>query len=480
MNLFAKKPITISVVNNEMLHFIEPDPENRYRILASIPVFQFIEDESDLTEITTALKNRENKLLIVPDFWLSNTKYPFQSNKESLIESFIERKLQTEYAEQSELKDFFEYNAYDSQEDGKMLHILFYQDPVFFQLYNKLSSLGLMPQRVTASVFLCEHEVNKNEPDLHKGGKGIIHLGEFGCFLYFFAQGNFLFERTIMLPDTEPGTSESGTSERLNLLSYEITQSLHLFSQKSKAQLSQFYLLSSSQEDMSDISESLGSGVEVKDLSQLLIPSDQSDNNLSKEIGPFASFNATDIFSSNKLKDIPQRQQKRELEWKPVQLAGIAIGMFLLLIIGLESGYIWHRLSTVKQQIRSNRSMTDFEVTEKIQQYNESLDLLLEETTPHTPSRIITNMIAALPDNYQPTEIEIEAEQNPSLKFSGSAEVKDVDSFKKSLSVLVSNINKQIPVQQEMGLQDVKFKTGKNRFDTTKTNYLIDVNVGLN
>ena len=250
MNLFRQQPTFISVLNKDMLYFLELNPDKQYTILESISLGQFLgdtismKDSKDAAQISGNLRDKENKLLIVPSYWISSTSYKFQSNKKSLVKAFIERKLYTEHKNLPDLSKFFKYNAYQTEEEGKMLHVNYYQDPSFFKLYNKLSELGLTPNRITSGPFLCEHEIKKKISDFQQGGKGIIHFSDQSCYLYFFSQGNFLFERDILLP-----ALESAPEERTRTLTYEINQSLYLFSQKTKSQLNEFYFLSSSKEN---------------------------------------------------------------------------------------------------------------------------------------------------------------------------------------------------------------------------------------
>ena len=44
MNLFKKQPTFITVLNNDVLFFVELNPEKQYKILESIPLNLFLGD----------------------------------------------------------------------------------------------------------------------------------------------------------------------------------------------------------------------------------------------------------------------------------------------------------------------------------------------------------------------------------------------------------------------------------------------------
>ena len=99
-------------------------------------------------------------------------------------------------------------------------------------------------------------------PDFHEGGKGLIHPISSECFLYFFSQGHYLFSRNIAIPDPQHGQSDI-----FSILTYEINQSIYLFSQKAKAEIDQLYLVSSTKGDVLELSTILGR--DVKELNPL-------------------------------------------------------------------------------------------------------------------------------------------------------------------------------------------------------------------
>jgi len=475
MNLFRQKTSYITILNKNMLYFIELNPDKQYKILENISLDLFLgntvsmKNAKDANQISAKLRDKENKLLIIPSYWISNTSYQFQSSKASLIETFIERKLHSEHPDPPDLPKFFKYNAFQTDEEGKMLHVSYYQDPSFFKLYNKLSELGLSPNKITSGPFLCEHEIKKKTSDFQQGGKGIIHFSLKSCHLYFFSQGNFLFERDIILPDLE-----SASEERARTLTYEINQSLYLFSQKTKSDLSEFYFMSVCKEDMSGITESIG--VDVNNMSEFLLEEEHIDSDLAQTLGSFSFFKFKGFHTSAQLSHIPHRKKIKEMMWKPVQRAGIAIGAILLLLLCIESGYIWNQTNQLKNRLENSRAMTS---NEMVDQYNEALDLLLKDSNRKSPVHILSGIINSLPKQYQPKEIYLDLEQNPYFTFSSTVLINDIDIFRSSLSDFVTNSNKQLPLKQKLKIQDIEFNKDTVS-GSTNNNFYIQVKAELN
>jgi hypothetical protein len=103
MRLFKKRNCLITIVNNETLSFVDPDTPGKGRVFDSLPLAQFLTDDTGIHIIPEEMKHRVNSLLIVPDYWFGNIIFKFQSRKKSILEAFIKRKLRAEYPSTSSL-----------------------------------------------------------------------------------------------------------------------------------------------------------------------------------------------------------------------------------------------------------------------------------------------------------------------------------------------------------------------------------------
>ena len=453
MRLFKKRNCLITIVNNETLSFVDPDTPGEGRVFDSIPLAQFLTDDAGIHIIPEEMKHRVNSLLIVPDYWFGNIIFKFQSRKKSIIEAFIERKLRAEYPDLPDIRYFFGYVPYHTEQREKELYVFFLQEPTSFQLYDQLVKLSLSPCRITTPAFVWEQKLKEISPDFHNGGKCLIHLTTEDGLLYFFFRGFFLFSRSITFPNPQ-----IESSEKLNTLTYEINQSLYLFSQKAKADIDRVYIASSREDDAPELSDMLGR--EVKPLGGL-------DENrpkepvIAKDIGSVSHFKERDLSPSSKFLSILHQLQRKELEWRPVQHTGIAVGFILLLLFGVESLFLWQWSKPNLVPMAKAGMMAGADPKHTLQQYNEALDSLIRESERPSPKGTIMKVIGSLPDHFLIKEMTIDVEGKPAVHIKGVVKVAGPDKLRDSLSYLLVKVKKYFQGARSIGIQDIDVEIDK-------------------
>ncbi len=463
--MLKKASTIITVVNNEEIYFIVFDQNSKWKILHSLSLDQFLNGDTDSGLIPEDIKNKDHALMVVSDYWLGNASHIFQAKKRALADAFVERKLQAEHSDLSDIIYFFDY-VYDKSAEGEQaLYTYFLEEPRSFQLYNRLAESNLAPQKITTPAFLWEQKLKKIAPGFHEQGKSLIHLLPSECFLYFFSRGRYLFSRSITVPDYQDSTSEI-----FSLLTYEINQSIYLFSQKARSEIDQFYLVSSNKENARELSEILGK--EVKELSAQ-DKGPQTSPEIAQAIGPAMYFNAGDLSSSREFLSISHRQLKMELEWKPVQIMGIAVGLLLILLLGAESVFLWKWSQPGPAAMTQAETIAEAEPRQIIQQYNEALDLLLADTAHPSPKEVITKIAKSLPHNVHIKEMFIDVESNPGVDLHGVIKASGPNQFSDSLSIFIDRLNKLIQGPRPVNIQDIDFKLDERKLEQEYQDYVI-------
>jgi len=469
--MFKKSHTQITVINNDEIHFVVFE-NNEWKVLYSISLDQFLTGNGDSELIPGALiRDKENSLLVVSDYWFGNVPYDFQSKKRALANAFVERRIQADNPDLPDVKYFFDYISVKTEENKQQLYTYFLQEPKFFQLYNQLAKSNFAPRQITSPAFLWEQKLKRDVSDFQKGGKGLVHLFQSKSILYFFSQGRHLFSRDITLPD-----HQGEFSEIFDVLTYEINQSIYLFSQKAKAEIDTFYLVSPNKEDARGLSNILGK--EVKSLGtqdQRLQPSSK----ISQALGPVGGFNADDLAPSRGFLSISHKQLKAELEWKPIQTMGIAIGLVLLLLFGVEAFYLVQWYTPAHSNLRETGSIAEIQPKQIIQQYNAALDLLLADARHASPREIITNIAKSLPNNILINQIAIDIENPPGVNLKGVVTAAGADQFKRALSFLIANLNKHNKGPRPVLMRDIDFRLDENKVGQEKQDYLISFRFDL-
>ncbi|MCG2755682.1 MAG: hypothetical protein L6247_09005 [Desulfobacteraceae bacterium] len=448
--MFKKKDKQITIFNNGKIFFVTYDKNKNFSVIDSHSIDNFLSDSFKIEDINEDARYKINSLLIVPDYWFGNNTYVFQSKKKSLVEEFIKRKLTSEHSDLPYIKYFFDYISYETEQKEREIYVYFLQEPDSFSLHKKLVEFDINPRRITTPALLWEQKLKKNIPDFHEGGKAFAHLLSSECFLCFFLHGRFLFSRSINLP-----ASRDNLSEKLTTLTYEINQSIYLFSQKAKADIDQFFLLSSGEKDSQELSKLLGR--DIKELSSLdadlkAVPK------LPESLDFISPFSVADIGPLSKYPYLSHRSLKQELDWKPVQVVGMVIGIILILLLSVESFILWKWHKSANPWIPESSMIADIDLQQIIQEYNDALDMFLKETERISIRENLVKIAKSLPDNVLIEEIAIDVDTNPSVNLKGVIRATEPDSFKYYLSLLLNRLHEHIQGSRSVRMQDVDFK----------------------
>ena len=468
---FKHQNYLISIVDDETLYFVEISSRGESNAVDSIALEALFINDPPADIIPASIRDRKNTLLVVPDYWLGNSSYKFQSRTKSLADAFIARKLHEQFPDQPEIKYFFDGTFYQKEQADKWVYAYFLQDPQFFKLYPQLVQFNLQPHRITCPALIWQQKIRQEIPDFDNGGKGFVQLLPKIGFLYFFFEGNFLFSRSIPLIG-----EQSQSSDNYNAIAYELNQSLYLFSQKAKTEIDKLFLVSHEKESGHALSEVLGR--EIHDLNYLINGSNalQSSATATEAIG-FLS--PSDILPGKNFLSLCHRVLKKELEWKPVQFAGIAVGLILFFLLGLET-IVLHKWSYQIQLPRTigGNSFTA-EESHKIQQYNEALDAILNELERRSPQEVLRKIAQSLPPNVRIQEMVLETEDNPGIDLKGVIRADDPEQFKACLSTLISNINENFQGRRMMTVSDIDFEVNQNQPGQGGQDYLINFRLDL-
>jgi hypothetical protein len=461
----------ISMVDDESLFFVAINSRGETKAVESIALKALLIDEPAADIIPESIRDRKNTLLIIPDYWLGNSSYKFQSRKKSLADAFIARKLHEQFPDQPEIKYFFDGTFYQREQAEKWVYAYFLQNSQFFQLYPQLAQFNLQPHRITCPALIWQQKIRQEIPDFDKGGKGFVQLLPKIGLLYFFFEGNFLFSRSIPLVD-----AQSQPADTYDAIAYELNQSLYLFSQKAKTEIDKLYLVSYEKESGQALSQVLGR--EIHDLNYMINDS-KTLQNLTAAAGAIGFLSPSDMLPNKNFLSLCHRVLKKELEWKPVQFAGVAVGIILFFLLGLETTFLYKWSHQIQLPGSNGENSFTAEESRKIQQYNEALDVLLNELERHSPQKVLRKIAKSLPSNVLIQEIVLETEDNPGVDLKGLIRADDPEHFKACLSTLIANFNQNIQGRRAMTVSDVDFVVNQNPSGQGVQDYFIKFRLDL-
>ena len=428
--MFKRKNSGMTVVHGDKLFFIS-FLGDALHVDHSVMLDVFLEDDFALSSVPPAIQARKNRLLVVPDYWIGQTKLILPSRKRSVVEPFVERKIASEHPDLPEIGLFFDYTFAREPLENANIYAYFLQEPLSYQLYQRLALFGIAPLDITIPAYVWGKKLENIHPELANAGGGLIQKLSSASYLYFYHKGIFLFSRNIQFSDS-PG----GGTEVLDALTYEINQSFYLFSQKEKAELEHIFIHSSRKEDAPELSESLGREVHPLDTGD----GDDVPMHVSTEIlGPCGVFSPRDLAPESGFMTIAQKDHARERAWLPVQMAGVIVGILLFLLLGGEHVYLlqWSKRVPATE---NEGVMTGQSSREIIQQYNETLDLILQETRRPSSWKTMLALAGCLPENVRIKGMNLLVAEPPSLALTCVVRAKDMAEFRSSLSMLLEKL----------------------------------------
>ncbi|MFZ0131446.1 MAG: hypothetical protein WAK95_02810 [Desulfobacterales bacterium] len=461
----------IGIVDDETLYLVEITSRGDSRAVGNTPLQSMVGENPQAEKISAAIKGRRIALLIVPDYWFGNATYKFQSRKKSLAEAYVTRKLQEQFPEQPEVGDFFELTFYLREKNEKWVYAFFLQDPHFFQLYQKLSRLNLQPHQITCPALIWQEKIRQSIPDFDKGGKGFVQLLTDIGLLYFYSEGRFLFSRSIPLPE-----GPSAVDEKYASIVHEVNQSLYLFSQKTKSEIDQLYLVAGESDSRSALSSAFDR--DIQDLNPILADAGAPAAAGAAQ-GAIGFLGPKDIVSAGDFASICHRALKKELEWKPVQTAATALGVILLVLLGLEATVLYRWSNQMRLTGSHGRQGVTIEESQNIQQYNQALEVLLGEAKRSSPQEVLHKLARSLPPNVRIQEVVLEVEETPGVTLKAFVRSIDQEQFKACLSALTAGLNANFKDNRPMTVADIDFEVKQNQPLEALHDYIIKFRLDL-
>ncbi len=436
----------MTVVHGDTLFFVSYAGE-AIQVDHTVPLDLFLEDDYAASSIPAVVRSRKNRLLVVPDYWIGQTNLTLQSQKQSIVAPFVERKLVSEHPELPDIGLFFDYAFSKKPSERGDIYAFFLQDPLSYQLYQRLATFDMAPMDITIPAYVWGKKLEKLHPELVDSGSGLIQKLSSACYLYFYHKGQFLFSRSIQFSD-----SAGGDTDALAALTYEINQSFYLFSQKEKAELEHIFIHSFRREDAADLAESLGREVHTIALGA---GGDASVQAMTETLGPCGVFTPSDLLPAGNYMTVAQRDHARGREWHPVQMAGVIVGILLLLLLGGEHFFLfkWSKQTPGPEISGILASQSSRGV---IQQYNEALDLILQETQRPSSWKTMMDLAVCFPINVRIKEMTLLVTENPNLDLTCVVRAENMAEFRSTLSMLLENMGKTFTTSPRLEKRDIE------------------------
>jgi hypothetical protein len=444
--MFRKKNNIIIVIQNHEVCWLSGDHSNGGGHDFRLPLDQVLDAENTPVQLPEWLKSKHSPLCIIPDHWFGSQSYPFRSKKASLIEPFLERKLIAAHPGHDDIRHFFNYRHIG---DGKNqeLSALFFQEDKSYQLYSALRHLNHVPRQITAPAFLWEEYLGHYDDDFNRQGTLLVHHVEQEGHLYFYYNGIYQFSRIVGLPDS---------NEAVEALGFEINQSLYMFSQKAKSDLDRIYMLCDAPQCREKLGDTVGREmIDLKSLTQ-----GGADAAIIPEIGTLDGLLQSLPTSGHaSFFGVMHRKVQQAMKWKPVQWAGICIGLLLLIGISCEQFLLGQMLKEARSNYQGLRQqMLDSGSTLGLSEYSSTLEQVLSMAKQSNQAYIAHGLPAAFPAGTELRELEYRFDYPPTVKVTAMVLSRDADELQVKLSRLIVQIKEKLITARDITLKDIDIR----------------------
>lgn len=456
--LFNKK-IDVIAATDKKLYFLAGGRPIRNPKMFELSLTQFISHEVDESVFSNVRENRSKILLIVPDHWFKHEFFPFKSQKASLIQPFLERKLKATYPNLPFVHAFFRYSCRQKSVDGPALRIFHLDEPNSFSLYEALCKKKLTPRWITTPALLWEERFKLGFPEFSSQAALFIHIHPKGVFLYFYFQGDFLFSREVALPHN---------TDRWDALFFEVNQSIYLFSQKAKSDLSQIYLSASEASFQERLSDFLGRPVQMIALSDATgaLPEDL--------VCLEGLWSQEGVSAPGDAHSITHHKIEKDLKWRPVQWAGMLMATALLLIFAGEHQWLEERLAdeiAARSRMRQQQPVA-------LADYDAALVELTEDAKRPSAAHTLLNIVSSLPEDVLINEVKMESDELR-LYLAATVYADTIEHFRQLLKNLIGNLNRHLQLSPPITIEDMTFNMEEIKNQAARADYKVACKINL-
>lgn len=430
MGLFGKNRTLYTLVSNARVVFAEPSPGDGLKFLDSYDLEEFLRGDLP-AHLRNQYRHYHNHLLVVPDFWVGVRPFLIASGKRAFVDQFVARKLRDENPELADVGHFFDYTRFKDEQGREGVQVYYLIDPLSPALYRILATSGLRPARVTSPGLIWQQKMAGGVAELPVGGTFLIDPAGAECFFYLFYRGQYLFSRDISFSELLP------VDEWLDALAFEIDQSCFLFTQKTKAYIDRFLLVSSGRAgvDAAALEKRIGKAVADFDVVPWGVPSESAE-----ELNVLRHFSFHELSGAGRKINLAHRQDREELEWRLVQNVALASGICLLLLLAAQALFLqfW---TPVEWRMAEGKPQA--EQRQLLRKYNNDIDLLLQEAKRPRVTESLAGLSRAMPDNVRLESFSLAFEPVPQVTLSGQVNAADAGQLRATLVTLVSNLKAQ-------------------------------------
>ena len=432
-------------IHNDALLWLSTDAADLGRCLFTLPLEKVLAQGRAHLPVPETLKGNNTFLCLVPDHWFGVESYPFKSPKSSLIEPFLQRKLSSSHPGRKAIGHFFNYKSNPSDDGSDNLYAYFLQEDIAYQVNRALQKENLAPLGFTTPAFIWEEKLKAVSPLFDRQGALLVHMGPAECQLCFYFNGHYLFSRNVVLSDDH--------TDRVGAVTYEINQSLYLFSQKTKSELRQIYLFAAGQSFKEALGEALGR--ELIDYGDL-IPAKGRECTTIPEI-PFLGglLTGDHRFWRRPFFSVIHRRVKRKREWKPVQLAGIAVGLLMALLLIGEAFWLAGMQRKADNEHRRLRDRIQASAGTMLSDYEEAFAQVMQRIDRPSCADTVLLAMASLPPNIWLKKLDIALATRPVMKVTASVEARNTEHLRASLTQLVARMKTSFKSAQAFSINDI-------------------------
>jgi len=204
------------------------------------------------------------------------------------------------------------------------------------------------------------------------------------------------------------------------------------------------------------------------------IAAQTQDTAISPELPMLDGLHRSQINSAPGFFSIVHRQVKQAMAWKPVQWAGICIG--LIVLVGLSGEHFLLRRTlvdagsdyrTVQQQII--RDAPEMALSE----YSSTLEQMLDMAEQSVLVDTVHQLPAGFPAHVQLKELDLDLESTPRMKISARVHAHDAVELQTVLIRLIDQLKVKLKSAQAMTLNDIDIRLEQPATGITPNRYQI-------
>jgi len=466
--VFSKHTLTIWIYSDVVKLVLYKNSEDRKLVYSG--TLEDLIGGSILEQYRNAV---DNACVVVPDEWVGNTFFPFQSSKKKYVKPFVLRQLRKLTGDDENLPHYNYYFFSARSDEKKGIYVYYLTRQEALQVVRKLELLKFNVSMVTTPGLLWGEKLKVLFKKKKVENVALLLHGEEKSHLLMYYKKCFAFSRGFDFNEY------SRQEEAFDSLVFEINQSLIYFSQKYKSEIEVIVLIDLTTDEKFDtrLQESIGKEIAIIDdgVSKKIIVDAQLKNQ--DRIQHWVYFSERDFVQTTKVPNLLPDDQVKNICYSCFERAGIVVGSALCLIFLIQVGWMQFQYRSLLKHLEVETKPVEVTISSTLSNWTDAANEIVAKANYPSVSGLLLEIGEKDIPFLQLKTLEFDWYQEKHLRVEGSFRTEDVHAFREGIEMLLKRLRTVLPGNPPLSWDNVRFQ--RDNLDSSEMCFVFEIRANL-